>query len=164
MSEEFETDQVQSDKEANFAALRAEREALEAELRPLKVEKAVRDAGFDPATPEGKALSKLLGSDATGEKARELAADIGWEPPQPRRELTPEERVTLAGADKIAALNASSTSDAPPNFDDLVRDAEARLKAAKNQGNTFEAQQATQEIMQLNNQLLTQQMAQKARS
>lgn len=130
MSEE--TVETQENSQAdNFAALRAQKEALEAELRPLKVEKAVRDAGFDPSTPEGKALSRLAEVDATADTVKNLAAELGFEV-RSTVELNPNERAAQEFAARQADLASVTSSDALPDLNQQV--AEAENAAARGEG------------------------------
>ena len=141
-----------SDKEMNFEKLRQKTEGLEArlaELEPLAVAKAVREAGFNPDADRGKALADLVGPGATVEKVKEVAARYGWEPEPPRPVLTQTEQAALSSADRLSALNSVTTPDNPTTLVDEIKDAEA-----KGDWKTVE---------RLNSQLLAQQMAAKAR-
>lgn len=136
MSEEENTE-TQSDKEQNFAALREKLEATEArlkELEPLAVEKAVQAAGFDPNTPEGKALSRLAGSDSDAEAVKNLATELGFEaveqdsPP----DLSPNERAAQEFAERKQELDSVTQSDEPSDLGNQIAEAEAA--AAKGEG------------------------------
>ena len=70
------------DKLLNFERLREKNEALEAriaELEPLAVEKAVRDAGYNPVSPEGRTLVRLSKVGDTAATVQALAEEIGFE-------------------------------------------------------------------------------------
>ena len=129
MSEETTTEETgEKSPEQSFAELRAQRDALESELRPLKVEKIVRDAGFDPKSGNGLALQDLLGFDADVETAKEVAAKYGWEPaePKPQDERTKEQRVVEDQSQRFAQLQSATSSDSPPDRDQAIAEAEAK--------------------------------------
>lgn len=131
MSEETqETTEELSDKELNFAKLREQKEALEArvaELSPLAVEKAVREAGFAPDTPEGKALSRLAGDNPDADAVKNLAVELGFEasPEEQKHEPTPNERAAQEFADRTSELSQVTTSDEPPDLNSQIAEAEA---------------------------------------
>lgn len=127
MSEDTITEETDSKQAENFAALREQKEALEAELRPLRAEKAVTSAGFDPATPEGKALTRLAlaESDVDADKVKNLAEELGFETPSPKAELSKNERAAQEFAIRAADMEAVTTSDGPSGPDQAIKDAEA---------------------------------------
>lgn len=132
MSEEVQETTEQTDEEKNFAALREKVETYEAriaELSPLAKEKAVREAGFNPDTPEGKALSRLAGDEADAEAVKNLATELGFEASQEetKHEPTPNERAAQEFADRQSQLSQTTVSDEPPT--DLEKIAEAEAKA-----------------------------------
>lgn len=142
MSEEVENVEVsESDKEQNFAKLREKAEALEArlaELEPLAVAQAVREAGFNPNEGYGKALADLAGPGASADTVKEVAAKYGWEPEKPKVELTPNERAAQEFAGRQAALNSVTTPDEPQDFGAQIAEAEQagdwmRVISLKNQ-------------------------------
>lgn len=131
--------QVSDDKEQNLAALRAKAEALEAQLaalKPLAVEKTVREAGFDPATPAGKALVRLADESADADAVKALAAELGFEtaPPAERHEPTQEEKATQAFADKLSQLNSVTTSDTPTDWTNKVYELQTEIESRAEQG------------------------------
>lgn len=133
MSEETTEQQELTDKELNFEKLRQKNEELEAQIQslaPLKVAQTIRDAGFDPDSPDGKALSRLVDQTADVDKVKEVAADIGFEPPEPKAELSETEQAVQAGADKVAALNQVTSSDGPPDDAAEIQELEAEGKWA----------------------------------
>lgn len=118
-----------SDKEINFQKLREQKEALEAELaelRPLRVKETLREAGFDPSTPEGKALALAVEAgkvEADSSLIAEYAgSEFGW---QPKTALTPTEASQVEGSQRLAAARAASTSDGPPDVRQQIAEAEA---------------------------------------
>ncbi len=129
--EEEETEE-QSDKDRNFAALRKIKEAQEAELaelRPLKVDKMIREAGFDPGSDEGTAIQyalKAQGAEApqTSEGVRELVSTEfpGW---TPKTVLSAEEVEREQAQGRLEGVRKESESDTPPDLGDQIVEAEA---------------------------------------
>jgi len=129
MSEETqEVVEELSDKEMNFRKLEARAEAAEArlaELAPLAVEKAVRSAGFDPDTPEGRALTRIAASDADADAVKGLAEELGFEASKSQTQLSPNERAAQEFGNRTADLNSVTTSDEPQSLDQLIAEADA---------------------------------------
>lgn len=116
-----------TDKEINFQRLREKNEALEAqiaELSPLKVAQTVREAGFDPDTPAGKALSRLADASSDAESVKALAAELGFEAEAPTPALSKDERAAQEFGQRQSDLAAVTTSDIPPNMTDQIAEAE----------------------------------------
>lgn len=151
MSEENTTEEKTP--EQSFAELRAQKEALESELRPLKVERAVRDAGFDPSTPEGKALSRLADIEADGEKVKALAEELGFEASKPAPSLNVNETVAATLAARGAEIASVTTSDNPATtVNDEISEVQAALNAARAAKNWDEAKALGQQLTRLNSQ------------
>jgi hypothetical protein len=129
----------------------------------LKVAQTVREAGFDPDTPAGKALSRLADADSDAETVKNLAAELGFEAEPPPSELTKEERAAQEFANRKADLQSVTTPDNPPNFDDQIAELNGLIAVAKAAGNTLEVRRLNTQLVSLNNRLLAQQMAVKAR-
>lgn len=127
MSEEFneEVEVAEKTQEENFAALRAQNEALLAELRPLRVEKAVTAAGFPVDSQAHKVLSRLATADTDVEAVKSLAEELGFEPPKPGAERTPEQRVIEQQSEIQQRLQSVTTSDEPQDLVQQIADAEA---------------------------------------
>lgn len=164
-----ENQETQTDKELNFAKVNEElkqAKARIAELSPLAVEKAVREAGFAPDTPEGKALSRLAGDNADTESVRNLAVELGFEAStqEQKHEPTPNERAAQEFADRQSALNSVTQPDNPPTFADNIAELNGLIATAKAAGNHPEVRRLNQQLIALNNQLLARQMAEKARA
>jgi len=118
-----------SDKEANLAALRQQLEAANqklAALEPLQRASVVREAGFDPDSPEGKALVRMVGDETDATKVTEMAAEIGW---APKQTLNPAEAATVAAAQAQDQLRQVSVGDVPA--DDIDR----QIQEARESGN-----------------------------
>jgi hypothetical protein len=124
---ETETE-TKSDKELNFEKLRAQNEAQEqelAELRPLRIDKSIRDAGFDPTTDKGKALSiALKAGEVETDPGRILEyaeAEFGWKPEKP---LSSTEAATVTAAAQSHQIQTQSSSDEPEDVDGQIVQAE----------------------------------------
>src|SRR3990167_4040831 len=142
------TTEVSEQDPANNANLRHQLEEANtrlAELEPLAVAKAVREAGFNPDADRGKALADLVGPGATVEKVKEVAARYGWEPEPPRPVLTQTEQAALSSADSLRTLNSVTTSEPEVTLVSQIKEAEAKGDWAT--------------VTRLNSQLLAQQMA-----
>ena len=129
-SSEEETEE-QSDKDRNFAALRKKVEAQDKELtrlRPLEVDKMIREAGFDPDSDQGTAIQYALqakGVDApTAESVKELVSTEfpGW---SPKTVLSDEELEREQAQGRLEGVRKESESDTPPDLDDEIAEAEA---------------------------------------
>jgi len=169
MSEHDDTDLT--DKELNFKALRDEKKALEAqlaELQPLKVAQTVRAAGFDPDTPAGRALSRLADANSDVDAVWNLATELGFTTdddtsPTPPATLSQNERAAQEFAQRQNALSSVVTSDTPPTFDNQVDELNKLISIAKASGNNLEVRRLNSQLIDMNNRLLAQQMAVKAR-
>ncbi len=121
----------QSDKDRNFAALRKVKDALEAEveeLRPLKRDKMIREAGYDPDSDQGTAIQYLLkdkGADApsTSDGVKELVSTEypGW---TPKAVLSADEVKREQAQTALEGVRKESESDTPPDLDDQIAEAE----------------------------------------
>lgn len=156
MSEETQTTEEKTQAD-NFAALRKEKEALEAqvaELTPLKVAQIVKEAGFDPDTPAGKALSRLATPDSDTEAVRNLAEELGFEAEgqSAAPTLTPEEQAFQASENRKSELQSVTTSDEPDTLDDQIAEATAALSAARAAKNWEEARAIGERLTRLNSQ------------
>ena len=121
----------QSDKDRNFAALRKKSDAFEAEmaeLRPLKRDKMIREAGYDPDSDQGTAIQYLLkdkGVDApsTSDGVKELVSTEypGW---TPKAVLSAEEVQREQAQTALEGVRKESESDTPLDLDDQIAEAE----------------------------------------
>lgn len=116
-------------KEYNFARLREENERLKAEnaeLRPLKFEKAIREAGFDPAADKGKSLLLAIEAgkvEASPEAVKEYATSFfGW---NPEPQLNPTEQTQVQGGQRLEGVIGATDSHVPPATDIQAQIAEA---------------------------------------
>jgi hypothetical protein len=96
-----------------------------AELRPLRDKEKLRDAGFDPDSDRGKALAIAIKAgevEADTAKLVEYAEDtFGW---KPTPTLTPTESQQVTTTTEAKVISTEATSDAPPNIDDQIAEAE----------------------------------------
>lgn len=155
-----------TDKDQNFEALRKKSEAQEAQIAELtayKVNEVVRSVNLDPNTGNGAALKELLGADVSEEKAQELVAKFGWQADEPSEGLTKDERAAQHFADQKADLQSVTVSDNPPNFNDQIAELNGLIAVAKAAGNHSEVRRLNTQLVSMNNRLLAQQMAAKAR-
>lgn len=154
MSDETQETTEQTDEERNFEALRKRAEAAEArvkELSPLAVAKAVSDAGFNPDTPEGKALARLAGDNPDPESVKNLATELGFEASQePKHEPTPNERAASEFANRQSQLNQVTVADEPEDINSEIAGLETALKAARAARNWDEARAIGEQLRNLN--------------
>lgn len=123
------TEQPQaSDKELNFEKLRQQREALEAELaelRPLRVKETLRQAGFDPDSAEGKALSLAVEAGKVETDPTQIAeyagSEFGW---QPKTQLTETESTQVEASRRQQAVQQASVSDTPLDVQQQIQQLE----------------------------------------
>jgi hypothetical protein len=139
MSEDIaEVVEEQSDKELNFAKLRSRAEAAEArlaELEPLAIAHAVRSAGFDPDTPEGKALSRLATAGADADAVKTLAEELGFEAGSKRPQLNEFQQEQWDAAQRQQNLHSFTSPDAPPTVEAQIAELDAQIVQARNDGN-----------------------------
>lgn len=150
MSEEENTEvDEQTDKEINFQKAREKIERLEArnaELEPLAVERAIREAGHDPFSPAGKALARIAPPGADADTVKSLAEELGFEAPPERPVLNQNERAAQEFSSRAADLASVTTSDTPPTVDDQIAEAyaEGNTKLARSLKNDLLANLARQ--------------------
>ena len=109
--------------------LRAFKESAEPKLRAT----ALRDAGFDPESPQAKGLLKLHEGDLEAEALKETAAAYGFAPsgegdgPEASRaELTDEQKQAITSADRGQQLAATATPVEPQTLGERIKAAEAK--------------------------------------
>lgn len=114
--------------EERVAAQQAELE----ELRPLKLDETLREAGFDPRSDQGKAVKygiQVNKIESDPEKVKEFAlTEFGW---RPKTQLTSEEASRQVTTDRMDSLNAQSEPETPPDTGDEIAAAEAEGDFAK---------------------------------
>lgn len=115
--------QQESDADRNFRLLREQNEALRAEnetLRPLRIEKAIREAGFDPDSPEGKALARMAPTEVDADAVKTLAGEIGFEAPQ---QMTAAQQEAATQAKVAGEVGKVASGDSPPTTEDKTEQA-----------------------------------------
>ncbi len=118
----------ETDVAQNFRKLeevnKSQKEELE-ELRPLRDDKTLRDAGFDPDSDRGKALAIAIEAgkvEADTAKLVEFAeGTFGW---KPTPVLTPTETQQVTATTQAKVISTETVSDTPPNIDDQIAEAE----------------------------------------
>lgn len=137
----------ESDKDRNFRALENKAKAQEAELkelRPLREREALREAGFDPDSDRGKAVSNAIkvrraeGAeiDLSVEGIQELAvAEYGY---KPSTTLTPEEGQRQQAQDRVDSLRTNSEPERELTLDEQIAEAEAAEDWMKATGLKFQ--------------------------
>lgn len=137
----------ESDKDRNFRALENKAKAQEAELkelRPLREREALREAGFDPDSDRGKAVSNAIkvrraeGAeiDLSVEGIQELAvAEYGY---KPSTQLTPEEGQRQQAQDRVDSLRTNSEPERELTLDEQIAEAEAAEDWMKATGLKFQ--------------------------
>lgn len=129
---EVEVENTETPQDRNFRLLREQKEALEAEvreLRQLRTRELLREAGFDPASAQGKAISYALaakGGDAPKD-ADGIRQLVETEFPEwkPGAQLTSDEMLRNAQQQRVEALRVHSQGDEPPDIDAQIAEAEA---------------------------------------
>lgn len=114
---------------AELDALTRENKELKADLRERKVRLAVKGAGFDPESGEGKAILRTFdGEEATAEAVSEFAAsEFGFEP-GPNLDAVAQQR---AEGEQRFAMLVNGSLPAPrgaETLDDEIRLAERRAQ------------------------------------
>ncbi len=128
----------------NFVALRNALKAKDRELKELRAFKsstepqlrtfALKDAGFDPESPQAKALLKLHDGEFTPEAIKATAGEYGFVAGEagttadPGQQLDEAQQGALEASQRGQQLNGASSSTTPPQTTD------ARLKAAEQKG------------------------------
>lgn len=123
-----ETPEATSDKDKNFAALRQQLDQAQAEieaLRPLRTKETLRQAGFDPDTAEGKALSLAIDAGRVEPDPTQIVefagSEFGWEP---RTQLTETEATQAEGSKRLEAVRQVTQSDGPSDVGSQIAEAE----------------------------------------
>jgi len=103
-----------------------ELEAVEKEYKFVKMESAIKDAGFDPATGAGKALKDLYKGELEVDAIKEFASQYGWGevPPQATQQELQRQRVVSSQANLDTVIEASVPVE-PVGIDDQIAQAQA---------------------------------------
>lgn len=103
-----------------------ELEAVEKEYKSVKMETAIKDAGFDPSTGAGKALKDLYKGELEADAIKEFASQYGWGevlPKETQQELQ-RQRVVSSQANLDTVIEASVPVE-PVGIDDQIAQAQA---------------------------------------
>ena len=103
-----------------------ELEAVEKEYKSVKMESAIKDAGFDPATGAGKALKDLYKGELQADAIKEFASQYGWgdAPAEPTQEELQRQRV-VSSQDNLDTVIEASVPVEPVGLDDQIAQAQA---------------------------------------
>ena len=103
-----------------------ELEAVEKEYKFVKMESAIKDAGFDPATGAGKALKDLYKGELEVDAIKEFASQYGWGEvlPQATQQELQRQRVVSSQANLDTVIEASVPVE-PVGIDDQIAQAQA---------------------------------------
>lgn len=117
-----------------------ELEVVEKEYKSVKMETAIKDAGFDPSTGAGKALKDLYKGELQGDSIKEFASQYGWgdAPAEPTQDELQRQRV-VSSQDNLDTVIEASVPVEPVGLDDQIAQAQqdgdwqtsANLKADK---------------------------------
>ena len=102
-----------------------ELESVEKEYKSVKMDKVVQDAGFDPASGQGKALKDLYKGELEANAIKEFASNYGWgnAPAEPTQEELQRQRV-VSGQDSLDTVIEASVPVEPVGIDDQIAQAQ----------------------------------------
>ncbi len=103
-----------------------ELESVEKEYKSVQMANAIKDAGFDPSTGEGKALKDLYKGELEANAIKEFASDYGWGETQaePAQEELQRQRV-VSGQDNLDTVIEASVPVEPVGINDQINQAQA---------------------------------------
>ena len=117
-----------------------ELEGVEKEYKSVKMNNLIQDAGFDPASGQGKALKDLYKGELQADAIKEFASQYGWgdSPTEPTQDELQRQRV-VSGQDNLDTVIEASVPVEPVSLDDQIAQAQtdgdwqtaANLKADK---------------------------------
>jgi hypothetical protein len=101
-----------------------ELESVEKEFKSVQMANAIKDAGFDPESGEGKALKDLYKGDLEANAIKEFASNYGWgdAPTEPTQEELQRQRV-VSGQDNLDTVIEASVPVEPVGLDDQIAQA-----------------------------------------
>ena len=101
-----------------------ELESIEKEFKSVQMANAIKDAGFDPESGEGKALKDLYKGELEANAIKEFAGQYGWGevPPQSTQEELQRQRV-VSGQDNLDTVIEASVPVEPVGLDDQIAQA-----------------------------------------
>ena len=103
-----------------------ELESVEKEFKSVQMANAIKDAGFDPESGEGKALKDLYKVDLEANAIKEFASNYGWgnAPAEPNQEELQRQRV-VSSQDSLDTVIEASVPVEPVGIDDQINQAQA---------------------------------------
>ena len=102
-----------------------ELEGVEKEYKSVKMDKVVQDAGFDPASGQGKALKDLYKGELEANAIKEFASNYGWgnAPEEPNQEELQRQRV-VSSQDSLDTVIEASVPVEPVGINDQIAQAQ----------------------------------------
>ena len=102
-----------------------ELESVEKEFKSVQMANAIKDAGFDPESGEGKALKDLYKGDLEANAIKEFASNYGWgnAPEEPNQEELQRQRV-VSSQDSLDTVIEASVPLEPVGIDDQIAQAQ----------------------------------------
>ena len=103
-----------------------ERESVEKEFKSVQMANAIKDAGFDPESGEGKALKDLYKGELQADAIKEFASNYGWgnAPAEPSQEELQRQRV-VSSQDSLDTVIEASVPVEPVGLDDQIAQAQS---------------------------------------
>ncbi len=103
-----------------------ELESVEKEFKSVKMANAIKDAGFDPESGEGKALKDLYKGELQADAIKEFASNYGWgnAPAEPSQEELQRQRV-VSSQDSLDTVIEASVPVEPVGLDDQIAQAQS---------------------------------------
>ena len=103
-----------------------ELESVEKEFKSVQMANAIKNAGFDPESGEGKALKDLYKGDLEANAIKEFASNYGWgnAPAEPSQEELQRQRV-VSGQDSLDTVIEASVPVEPVGLDDQIAQAQS---------------------------------------
>ena len=103
-----------------------ELESVEKEYKSVQMDNAIKDAGFNPESGEGKALKDLYKGELQADAIKEFASNYGWgnTPAEPSQEELQRQRV-VSGQDNLDTVIEASVPVEPVGIDDQINQAQA---------------------------------------
>ena len=101
-----------------------ELESVEKEYKSVQMANAIKDAGFDPESGEGKALKDLYKGELKADAIKEFASNYGWgnAPAEPSQEELQRQRV-VSSQDSLDTVIEASVPVEPVGLDDQIAQA-----------------------------------------
>ena len=102
-----------------------ELETVEKEYKSVQMANAIKNAGFDPESGEGKAIKDLYKGELKTEAIKEFASSYGWgnTSAEPTQEELQRQRV-VSGQDNLDTVIEASVPVEPVGIDDQIAQAQ----------------------------------------